>query len=283
VRPAALTLIVVLAAGCADDRVDLGYTLETGRLLEYRLVLDARVLRTLEGQTREQSVQASFLAGQEIVEPLPGGGARALFSLRPESLVVDGRTVDPGQPQEFEVDLGPDGRVVAIAQPTEAGEPPETGEDGTDAVAALGIERLLPRLRPVLPAAEVAAGDTWSASTEFADAGGAFALSTRSRLAELAVVAGHPAALVRTTYESPVDRRERFANALAELAGTDVGAQEAWFALDGFLIRSTGHSVGTYGVTFRPPEGELETVPVEGSLVVRLHSEMRLTGGTDGF
>jgi hypothetical protein len=55
-----------------------------------------------------------------------------------------------------------------------------------------------------------------------------------------------------------------------------VGAQQAWFSLDGFLIRATGDSVGTYRVTFRPPEGELGVTPVEGALVVRLHTEMEL-------
>jgi hypothetical protein len=264
----------VLLPGCTDDRVSLAYGLEPGAVLRYDLVLRAEVERTLQDVTQVQDVVATFQVSQEILGPAEQGASRARLALVPVALVIDGKLAEPGPGQEFVVELGPDGRVVGIGEPT--------GE-ATEELAPLGIERLLPRLRPVLPAAEVAAGDTWSASTEFADAGGAFALSTRSRLAELAVVAGHPAALVRTTYESPVDRRERFANALAELAGTDVGAQEAWFALDGFLIRSTGHSVGTYGVTFRPPEGELETVPVEGSLVVRLHSEMRLTGGTDGF
>jgi hypothetical protein len=266
-------LIVVLAAGCADDRVDLGYTLETGRRLEYRLLLDARVLRTLEGQTREQSVQASFLAGQEIVEPLPGGGARAVFSLRPESLAVDGRAVDPGQPQEFEVDLGPDGRVVAIAQPTEAGEPPQ---DGTDAVAALGIERLLPRLRPVLPGEPVRTGERWSSSTRFTDEDGEFSLALESRLERLGIEDGYRAAMVRTRYMSPVDRRETFINAVADIEGTDEGVQEAWFSLEGFLVRAIGDSVGQYRVTFRPPGGEAGLAPVAGALTVYLHTELEL-------
>lgn len=249
----------------------LAYGAEPGTVLRYDLVLQAEVESTLQDVTRGQDVVATFEVAQEILEQTEGGVSRARLALAPASLVVDGRTADPGPGQEFVVELGPDGRVVGIGEPT--GEP-------TEELAPLGIERLLPRLRPVLPAAEVAAGDTWSASTKFADAGGTFSLSTRSRLAELGILGGKPAALVRTTYESPVDRRERFANALAELAGTDVGAQEAWFALNGFLIRSVGDSVGTYDVTFRPPEGGLETVPVEGSLVVRLHTEMRLVGSS---
>jgi hypothetical protein len=276
VRHAVLAVVLILAAGCADDRVDLAYSLEPGRRLEYRLVLDARVLRTLERETREQSVQAAFLAGQEIVEPLPGGGARALFSLRPESLVVDGRAVDPGQPQEFEVDLGPDGRVVAIAQPAEAARPADGGQEGTDAVAALGIERLLPRLRPVLPGEPVRTGERWSSSTRFTDEDGEFSLALESRLERLGVEDGHRAAMVRTTYVSPVDRRETFVNAVAEVEGTDEGVQEAWFSLEGFLIRSVGDSVGRYRVTFRPPGGEAGLAPVEGALTVNLHTELNL-------
>ncbi|HJV04776.1 MAG TPA: hypothetical protein VJ868_05890 [Actinomycetota bacterium] len=272
-RRAALALAVVLAAGCADDRVDLGYTLEPGRRLEYRLLLEARVVRTLEGETREQSVRATFLAGQEIVEPLPGGGARALFSLRPESLAVDGRPVEPGQPQEFEVDLGPDGRVVAIARPAEAGAP---GEDAPEAVAALGIERLLPRLRPVLPGEPVRAGERWTSSTRFTDEDGEFSLALESRLERLGVEDGYRAAMVRTTYVSPVDRRETFVNAVADVEGTDEGVQEAWFSLDGFLIRSIGDSVGRYRVTFRPPGGEAGLAPVGGALTVNLHTELEL-------
>jgi hypothetical protein len=269
---ALLVLIILAASSCTDDSVDLAYSLELGRRLEYRLALDATVLRTLEGETREQSVQASFLAGQEIMEPLPGGGARALFSLRPESLVVDGRTVDPGEPQEFEVDLGPDGRVVAIGEPA----PAEAPGGEAEAVAALGIERLLPRLRPVLPGESVRAGEEWSSRTRFTDENGEFSLALESRLARLGVEDGHRAALVRTTYVSPVDRRETFVNAVAEIQGTDEGVQQAWFSLDGFLIRSIGDSVGRYRVTFRPPGGEAGLAPVQGALGVNLHTELEL-------
>jgi hypothetical protein len=275
VRRAALALILLVAAACTDDSVELSYSLEPGRLLQYRLILDARVFRTLEGETREQSVQATFLAGQQIQEPLPGGGARASFSLRPESLVVDGRTVDPGEAQEFEVDLGPDGRVVAIGQPAELAEPP-TDEDGTQAVAALGIERLLPRLRPVLPGEPVRTGEEWSSSTRFTDEDGQFSLALDSRLARLGVEDGYRAAMVRTSYVSPVDRRETFVNAVAEVQGTDKGVQQAWFSLEGFLIRSVGDSVGRYRVTFRPPGGGAGLAPVQGALDVQLHTELEL-------
>jgi hypothetical protein len=81
---------------------------------------------------------------------------------------------------------------------------------------------------------------------------------------------------VRTTYESPVDRQEVFQNAVAHMEGTDVGAQEAWFALEGFLVRATGDSVGSYRVTFTAPGGVTGLSPVEAGLVVRLHTEMRL-------
>jgi hypothetical protein len=268
-------LLLLVAVGCTDDSVDLSYSLEPGRRLEYRLVLDARVLRTLEGETREQSVQAAFLAGQEIEEPLPGGGARAVFSLQPESLVVDGRAVDAGEAQEFEVDLSPDGRVVAIGQPPESGASP-TEDESTEAVAALGIERLLPRLRPVLPGEPVRTGEEWTSSTRFTDEAGEFSLTLDSRLSRLGLEDGHRAAMVRTTYISPVDRRETFVNAVADIQGTDEGVQEAWFSLDGFLIRSVGDSVGRYRVTFRPPGGEAGLAPVQGALEVRLHTELDL-------
>jgi hypothetical protein len=264
---AALLLAALSLGACTDDRVSLAYGLVPGRRFEYRLLLRAEVDRTLEGITRSQHVEATFRASQAIIERLEDGGARAEITLVPESLEVEGKEVEPGPGQEFSVRLGPDGRVVDIGEPT--------GE-AREELAPVGLERLLPRLRPVLPGTEVAAGDTWSSETDFDDAGGSFSLSTESRLAELGVVGGYPAALVRTTYESPVNRRETFANALADLVGTDVGAQQAWFSLDGFLLRARGDSVGTYRITFRPPEAELGVTPVEGALVVRLHTEMDL-------
>lgn len=268
-RRAALAFLASALAltACTDDRISLSYGLREGTVFRYDLLLRAEVVRTLEDQTQTQDVVATFEVTQEILARTEDGGSQARMTMVPRSLLVDGRASETGPGQEFVVQLGPDGRVVSIGEPT--------GE-ATEELAPLGIERLLPRLRPVLPATLVSAGDDWSSTTDFSDTGGTFSLSTDSRLAELGSLEGHPAALVRTTYESPVDRRERFANAVAELAGTDVGAQEAWFALDGFLIRSFGDSVGTYTVTFRPPEGELGVAPVEGSLVVRLHTEMRL-------
>jgi hypothetical protein len=193
--------------------------------------------------------------------------AEARVTLVPESLEVDGRPVEVGPAQEFTVQLGADGRVVAVEEPAaDPGEP----------LQPVGLERLLPRLRPVLPGRPVAPGETWRSETRFQDDRGRFSVDASSRLAQLGVTDGYRAALVRTTYRSPVDRQETYANAMADIVGEDVGAQEAWFALEGFLVRSSSDSVGTYDVTFRPPGGEPGVAPVAGSLVVRLHTEMQL-------
>jgi hypothetical protein len=265
VRRLAVPIVLLLASSCASDRVPLEYRNEPGRRLEHRLVLRADITRTLQGRTLQQEVVATFRVEQEV---LPGGGqgARATVSLVPESLSVDGGSVEPGPDQEFEIELAPDGRVVSIT-----GE----GADG-GALGEVGIERLLPRLRPVLPGHPVRPGDTWHSTTEFSDRSGTFSLFASSRLTQLGFLEGHRSALVRTTYESPVDRAEEFQNATARMRGVDIGAQEAWFALDGFLVRATGDSVGSYRVTFTPPGEEVGIAPVEAGLVVRLHTEMQL-------
>lgn len=262
-----ILLLALLLPACRGDRVPLSYGLEVGRRLEYRLDLRADITRTLSDSTRRESVRAEFRATQEIQEALPGGGVRAQMTLAPTSLEVDERVADPGPAQGFTVELAADGRVVAIER-TE-------GEAG-EALQPVGLERLLPRLRPVLPGRTVATGETWHSETEFTDDEGRFTLATSSRLDRLGIVAGERAALVRTTYVSPVSRTDELANAVADLDGRDVGVQRAWFALDGFLIRATGDSVGRYAITFRPPPGRPQTAPVEGSLVVRLHTEMEL-------
>ncbi|HWC32647.1 MAG TPA: hypothetical protein VG709_05910 [Actinomycetota bacterium] len=262
-----LPLVIVLATACATDTVELSYGLEPGRRLEYELRLSADVERTLSREAVEQRIEATFRARQQILEPLSGGGATARMELLPTSLVIDGEPVNPGPSQAFIVALGHDGRVVEIDAPDE--------DDGA-ALGPVSVERLLPRLRPVLPGAAVAPGQAWRSDTTFTDRDGRFSLESESRLERLGTVADREAALVRTTYVSPVDRREAFANAVAELDGTDVGVQEAWFALDGFLLRSRGDSLGTYDVTFRPPGEEAGLQPVEGSLVVELHTEMVL-------
>ena len=261
-----LVPLILCLASCSSDLVDLDYRIERGRRLEHRLVLRAEVTRSLQGQTIEQRLVATFRAAQQVNTPLANGGAEATVALIPESLSIDGRQVDPGPDQEFGVELAADGRVVAITGGAEPGA----------ALGAVGIERLLPRLRPVLPGEPVSPGDSWRSHTEFVDDAGTFSLSTSSRLGQLGVIDGHRSALVRTTYESPVDRHEVFQNAVARMQGTDVGAQEAWFALDGFLVRATGDSVGSYRVTFTAPGGETGLSPIESGLVVRLHTEMRL-------
>ncbi|HEX2025796.1 MAG TPA: hypothetical protein VHH92_05335 [Actinomycetota bacterium] len=197
--------------------------------------------------------------------PVPAVDARII--LVPESLEVDGRPVDAGAVQDFTVQLAADGRVVAVgASPSQA----------EAALEPVGLERLLPRLRPVLPGRAVEPGDGWKSETRFQDDRGRFSVTARSRLAQLGETGGYESALVRTTYRSPVHRRETFANAVADVEGEDIGAQEAWFALDGFLVRSSTDSVGTYDVTFYPAGGEPGLAPVRGSLIVRLHTEMQL-------
>jgi hypothetical protein len=193
--------------------------------------------------------------------------AEARVTLVPQSLEVDGRPVEVGPAQDFTVQLGEDGRVVTIA---------ETVAAPQEALEPVGLERLLPRLRPVLPGRPVALGDSWRSETRYRDERGRFSISASSRLTQLGVTDGYEAALVRTSYQSPVQREETFANAVADLTGKDVGAQEAWFALDGFLVRSSTDSVGTYELAFRPPAGDPGVAPVQGSLVVRLHTEMQL-------
>lgn len=263
---ASLVLAVMLLGACVDDRVPLAYGLTPGRRLEYRLELRAEIERSLSGSTRQQIVEATFRAAQEILELLPGGGTRAEMSLVPESLTVDGRPTQPGPGQRFTVELALDGRVAAIEEAE--GQPEE-------ALETVGLERLLPRLRPVLPGRLVGTGDTWTSDTTFTDQDGSFSLSTSSRLDRLGLAEGYRAAMVRTSYVSPVDRREVLSNAVADLEGRDVGIQEAWFALDGFLLRASGDSVGRYGITFSPPEGG-DALPVEGALLVRLHTELRM-------
>lgn len=262
-----VVLVLLVLPACRSEHVRLADRLEPGRQLEHELRLDARITRTLAGERRRQDVVATFVAAQQILSPRPDGGANASFSLVPRSLEVDGQPVEVGPDQDFDVHLGPDGRVVEIQ---------EAGGQPREPLGPVGIERLLPRLRPVLPGSLVAPGDRWRSQTDFVDETGSFSLSTSSRLSQLGVVSGREAALVRTTYRSPVDRQETFANALAHMKGTDVGSQEAWFALDGFLLRAAGDSVGSYQVTFTPPGGEVGLAPVEGTLVVRLHSELRL-------
>jgi hypothetical protein len=272
VRRAALPLLVlVLVPACRSDRVSLSYRLDPGVRLEHRLTLQASVVRTLAGETRHEEILATFTATQDVVGPSDQGGVEAAISLVPEGLEVNGRPVDIGPAQEFAVRLDPDGRVVAVEA---------AAEEGTEALQPVGIERILPRLRPVLPGSPVRPGDAWRSETEFTDEQGRFALRTRSRLTQLGVAEGRDAALVRTTYESPVERQEVFANAVAEVTGSDVGAQEAWFALDGYLVRAVGDSVGTYRVTFSPPEAEQGLAPVRGALRVRLHLDMQLLSAT---
>jgi len=268
-----LPLLALTAASCTPDEVLLSYGSQVGRRLTYELQLRGRIERTLSGSTRTQDIRATFRAEQEVTGRLSGGRASARMTLIPRSLVVDGRAQQIGSARAFEVVLGPDGRILELEGPEE--------EEEEETLAPLGIDRLLPRLRPVLPGRPVTAGEVWVNESEFQDAGGRFTLRLRSRLAAFGVVAGRRAALVRTTYSSPVSRREIFSNAVTDVRGEDVGTQEAWFALQGYLVRSSGDSVGSYRLLFRPPGGQTTGVaPVEGALRVRLHTDMRLVPAT---
>lgn len=262
---ASLSLLAITA--CAPHQVTLSYRSEDGGLLSYQLELKAEIERTLSGQTRHELVEATFGIRQEVLDVLPGGRTRARMTLLPQSLRVNGTKRRVGRAQEFVVTARVDGSVVGIE---------EGRGETTEALAPVGIERLLPRLQPVLPGRPVAPGDTWRSASALEDANGTFSLSLQSRLAALGKARGHASALLRTMYTSPVERREIFANAVADIDGRDVGTQEAWFALDGFLVRASGDSVGRYRVLFRPPGGEVGVAPVRGRINVRLHTAMRL-------
>jgi hypothetical protein len=266
-RVLALSLALLAATSCTSDQVSLRYVLRSGRSLEYRLVLEATVRRTLAGDPSEQRLVAAFHTTQTILEDLGSGGARAVVTLEPESLTVDGREATPGPDQEFVVVLSPDGSVTRVESASGA---------APDVLAPVGLDRLLPRLRPVLPPGPVSTGDAWASDLDLTDDTGSLSLDVSSRLAALGLAEGHRAALIRSSYSSPVDRRATFENAIAQIEGEDVGTQAAWFALDGFLVRATGDSVGDYRVTFRPPGGSSAVGSVSGTLSVLLHTEIAL-------
>jgi hypothetical protein len=266
-RALLVSLLLVAASACGTDRVSLRYLFDAGRVLDYDLRLEASVRRTLAGDPREQRLEATFRSRQTIRDALGGGRARAVITLEPRSLVVDGRRASPGPAQEFVVVLSADGSVTEVE--SSRGAPVE-------ALAPVGIDQLLPRLRPVLPPAPVTPGARWGSDLDVSDESGSIALDVSSRLASLGLAGEHRAALIRSSYSSPVSRREVFANALADIEGRDVGTQAAWFALDGFLVRATGDSVGDYRVAFRPPGGDAGVGAVRGTLVVVLHTEITL-------
>jgi hypothetical protein len=257
----------VAVTSCAPHQVTLSYRGGDGDLLSYQLELNAEIERTLSGRTRHELVDATFRIQRELLEVLPGGRTRARLTLVPQDLRVNETPRRVGSAQEFVVTARADGRVVGIDE--------RRGET-TEALAPVGIERLLPRLQPVLPDRAVAPGDSWRSATALEDVNGTVSLALQSRLAALGKSRGHAAALVRTIYTSPVQRREIFANAVADIEGRDVGTQEAWFALDGFVVLAAGDSVGRYQVLFRPPGGDFGVSPVRGRINVRLHTEMRL-------
>jgi hypothetical protein len=262
---ASLSLLAITA--CAPHQVALSYRREGGGVLSYELELNAEIERTLSGETRQELVDATFQIRQEVLEVLPGGRTKTRMTLVPQHLRVNGTSRGVGRTQEFVVTARSDGRVVGIA---------EGRGETTEALAPVGIQRLLPRLQPVLPSRVVAPGDTWRSAASLQDVNGTFSLALQSRLAALGRRRGHASALLRTTYTSPVERREIFANAVADIEGRDVGTQEAWFALDGFLVLASGDSVGRYRVLFRPPGGEVGVAAVRGRINVRLHTEMTL-------
>jgi hypothetical protein len=266
-RRVVASLFLVALTACAPHQVTLSYQSRDGAVRSYQLDLVAEIERTLTGETRNEDVEASFRIRQEVLDLLPGGRTRIRMTLRPESLSVNGRTRRVGPDQEFVVVTRANGSVVGLEQ--------GRGET-TEALAPVGIERLLPRLQPVLPGRAVGPGDTWTSESALQDADGSFSLSLRSRLAALGTSRGHDSALLRSIYTSPVERREIFANAVADIEGQDVGTQEAWFALDGFLVRASGDSVGRYRVVFRPPGGEVGVAPVPGRIHVQLRTELRL-------
>ncbi|MCA1726605.1 MAG: hypothetical protein LC722_02815, partial [Actinobacteria bacterium] len=156
-RLVALSLALLAATGCATDRVALRYRLEAGRILHYRLSLQADVRRTLSGEPGQQRLSAAFDTSQTVLELLPQGRARARITLEPRSLTVDGREATPGPDQEFVVVLSPDGSVIEVE--SSSGAPPEV-------LAPVGIDRLLPRLRPVLPTGPVSPGDHWGSDLD---------------------------------------------------------------------------------------------------------------------
>ena len=226
----------ILAGGCRDHTVDLGFRPEQGDTYVYRYEITASVTRALEGEEPEVTeLDTVLLVDQEVLDP-SDDGARVQVELRR----------DGGAPTSAVVVLDRAGSLRGI-------EAIEGLASGTlvAAPALLGASS-------ELPARHLAAGERWTV--------GDGAHRGTGRLERLGVIDGAKVAVVESTTDDEVQEQAEAGTSTATLDGTVSARSTTSYDLDdGAIRRSVTSSVGTLAVQIAPPSG-VSAEPVDGTI-----------------
>ena len=251
-------LAAVLLASPAGAQVVLSYQGPTGRVVDYRLSLQASGEQTSLGERRPIAVQAEFELREEVVATGPAGSfllhvqARALAVKDPTGTFATG---ERSRFPEVELLVTHRGEVLSSRIGT-------AGETGPFERAFASL-MMAPGL-VVLPTGPAVVGEEWTW-----EEAGAF---QRSRLLSVVDGAAGRVAKIATSARSPLrlEERSEALGVTAHLAGEETGASELELLLD------TGTTLRHKGEAHLTTNGEISLQLSQGARRFPVSSKMRV-------
>jgi hypothetical protein len=148
-----------------------------------------------------------------------------------------------------------------------------------EALGSLGLSEIFPAAAGAPPDRPLRPGDHWAISDQVQLAGmdAPTRLTGTGHLVQLGVVDGHKTATVSSTTTLPLTSTSTTSDGVQTLTGTQTTTITVVYDLaDGSVRHSTAASSGQFAVVLGPPTG-VPGAPINGTLTVELHSEIRRT------
>lgn len=252
------SLLLVLAAACRPDTVELSYRFPEG-IRQYRMEA-AATARWDIGEGGAGSYRVVFDVAEEVREE-DGDAAVVEVTMTAVDVEEDGLSSPGARDLAFALRVDRNGRVLEVLE-----------VDGVDATQLSQEEvAFIGTYRPSLPTQPVALGDVWT--SEPVDAEDVPQLVTTGELKSLYEDAEGPVAELSYSGEGPLERTMDLPQGSANLTGEAATRAAASFDLeDGALRSATSSLEGTFRIRVTPAAAG--ATPVTGTLSLDLELEV---------
>lgn len=254
-RALGLGLLLLGAAACRDDTVQLTYRPEAGDRSEYEVTVRSESVVQLAGEPERKTTDRVTLRAEHVVLDADAEGSRVRVRLRPAD-------ADASEAREF---------VVRFDRAAQLAEVQEVEGLPASILANLGLAEIFPAAAGTPPARRLEPGERWKITS--AGEGDAL-LSGRGRLAALDLDEGNDVGIVETVTDLPVVRTGTSADGLFRIDGEQhTDSRTAHDLGDGSVRWSKAETVGRYRLTLT--SSDTGSPLVSGSLRVRVESTTR--------
>ena len=253
-------VVALVTGGCRDDHITIAYQPRPGATFAYAIHVESSTTTALPSGTFTRPPDRADIVARHRILDASGNTTRVEVALN--RVGIGERT--------FVMRFDRAAQLTAVE--SVEGIPAE-------ALGSLGLSEIFPAAAGAPPAGRLRPGDHWTIDDQVQLAGmdAPARLTGTGHLVQLGVVDGHDTATVSSTTTLPLVSTSSTPEGVQTLTGTQSTTITVVYDLaDGSVRHSTAASTGRFDLVLGPPTGD-SGVPIKGTLMVELRSEIRRT------